>query len=114
MRAEEQFGLRSSDDILTDREREVATLATEGLSNKEIARALRLTEGTVKQYLHSAFTKLGIQRRILLHDHLRPAQQSNKEPRSEAGGKRAFNQFTPSGRQLTATIGRQLKRPMVG
>lgn len=58
------------DDILTDREYEVAALANDGLSNKEIARLLFLTEGTVKQYLHSAFAKLGIQRRIFLRDHL--------------------------------------------
>jgi two-component system, NarL family, nitrate/nitrite response regulator NarL len=48
---------------LSPRQHEIAALASSGLSNKEIARLLGLTEGSVKQHLHSAFTKLGIQRR---------------------------------------------------
>jgi two-component system, NarL family, nitrate/nitrite response regulator NarL len=51
---------------LTSREREVATLVAEGLSNKQIARCLDLVEGTVKIHLHNIFTKLAIKNRTVL------------------------------------------------
>jgi DNA-binding CsgD family transcriptional regulator len=44
--------------VLTPREREVALLVVRGLSNKEVARKLGITTGTVKQHLHSVFQKL--------------------------------------------------------
>jgi DNA-binding NarL/FixJ family response regulator len=59
---------------LTPREHETAALATSGLSNKQIAHMLGLTEASVKQHLHRVFAKLGIQNRIhlILHaDRLR-------------------------------------------
>lgn len=34
-----------------------------GLTNREIGRALSITEGTVKAHLHSCFTKLGVSNR---------------------------------------------------
>jgi DNA-binding NarL/FixJ family response regulator len=45
---------------LTDREHGIAFLAHNGLSNKEIARKLGLSEGTVKIHLHHIFVKLGV------------------------------------------------------
>ena len=51
---------------LTPREHETAALATSGMSNKQIAHMLGLTEGSVKQHLHRVFTKLGVQNRIHL------------------------------------------------
>ena len=45
---------------LTPRERELVWLATEGLSNKEIARRIGVTEGTVKIHLHNVYQKLGV------------------------------------------------------
>jgi NarL family two-component system response regulator LiaR len=45
---------------LTDREREVLTLVAEGYSNKEIAARIGLTVGTVKGYVSSILTKLGV------------------------------------------------------
>jgi DNA-binding CsgD family transcriptional regulator len=48
---------------LSPRQHEIAALASSGLSDKEIARLLGLTEGSVKRHLHCAFAKLGIQRR---------------------------------------------------
>jgi DNA-binding NarL/FixJ family response regulator len=38
----------------------VLRLLGAGHSNKEIAAALRLTEGTVKGYVSAVFTKLGV------------------------------------------------------
>ncbi|MEV4489705.1 response regulator transcription factor [Micromonospora coxensis] len=49
---------------LTDREREVLGLVGAGLSNAEIARRLHLTEGTVKGYLTSIFTRLDVRNRV--------------------------------------------------
>ncbi len=48
---------------LTRREREVLELVAQGLSNKEIARALVITTNTVKRHLKSIFEKLGVHTR---------------------------------------------------
>lgn len=53
-------------DLLSGRERAVASLAKRGLRNKEIADELGLTEGTVKVHLHKVFEKLGIRGRTEL------------------------------------------------
>jgi two-component system response regulator DesR len=50
-------------DPLTDRERQVLRLADEGLSGSEIARQLRLSEGTVRNYLSESIGKLGARNR---------------------------------------------------
>ena len=47
-------------DRLTARERSVLALLAEGLSNKQIARQLDLTEGTVKGYVSQVLDKLGV------------------------------------------------------
>lgn len=48
---------------LTPREREVAVLAAQGLSNEEIARRLGISVKTVKAHLSLVFQKLGVKRR---------------------------------------------------
>jgi two-component system nitrate/nitrite response regulator NarL len=48
---------------LTEREQEVISLVGEGLSNKEIARALRIQNATVKNHVHSILGKLRVRRR---------------------------------------------------
>lgn len=52
------------DDPLTDRERQVLRLAGEGRSGPEIAAALGLAEGTVRNYLSEAISKLGASNRV--------------------------------------------------
>ena len=47
-------------DPLSPREREVLTLVTEGMANKQIARALGITERTVKAHLGSAYRQIGV------------------------------------------------------
>jgi len=47
-------------DRLSDRERDVLRLLGRGASNKEIAAALFLAEGTVKNHITSIFTKLEV------------------------------------------------------
>jgi DNA-binding NarL/FixJ family response regulator len=51
---------------LSHREHEVADLVGEGLSNKEIARRLDITERTVKAHLSAIFMKLGVRDRLHL------------------------------------------------
>ena len=46
---------------LTQREREVAALAVQRLSNREIAQQLFLSEGSVKQYVNQIYSKLHIE-----------------------------------------------------
>ena len=50
-------------DALTAREREVAALIGQGLSNKEIASDLRIGPSTVKNHVHSILEKLNVKRR---------------------------------------------------
>lgn len=51
---------------LTKREKQVAIEAAKGLSNKEIARILKITERTVKAHLASTFERLGAKDRLQL------------------------------------------------
>jgi DNA-binding NarL/FixJ family response regulator len=51
---------------LAPRERHVTGLIAQGLSNKEIAWSLGITEGTVKVYLSKLFDKLGVSDRFEL------------------------------------------------
>jgi two-component system response regulator DesR len=51
-------------DPLTDRERQVLRLADEGLSGAEIAKRLKLSEGTVRNYLSESIGKLGARNRV--------------------------------------------------
>ena len=51
-------------DPLTDRQREVLRLTTEGIPTVEIARRLGLSAGTVRNYLSEAIAKLGAANRI--------------------------------------------------
>jgi DNA-binding CsgD family transcriptional regulator len=48
---------------LTARQSEILQLIAAGSSNKQIARQLRLTVGTVKQHLYAIFRKLGVRNR---------------------------------------------------
>lgn len=51
---------------LTDREMEIAILASDGLSNKEIGHKLFISQNTVKTQMKSIFEKLGISSRVML------------------------------------------------
>jgi len=53
-------------ETLTPRQREIAGLVAQGLSNKQIARALGIAEGTVKFQLQRIFLRTGHRNRALL------------------------------------------------
>ena len=63
-------------DALTGREREVLAELAQGRSNREIARALHVSEKTVKAHVSSVLAKLGVQDRTqaalfaVRHEHL--------------------------------------------
>jgi DNA-binding NarL/FixJ family response regulator len=57
MLEEAQDGARG---VLSVREMEVLLLAARGLSNREMADSLRLSEGTVKRHLANMYPKMGV------------------------------------------------------
>jgi len=74
-----RWGSEERFDVLTEREREIATLIGSGESNKQIARALCITERTVKSHVTGIFRKLGVADRVRLA--IRVASQ--REPARE-------------------------------
>jgi len=53
-------------DSITEREKEVCTLLAQGLTNRQIADKLYISEGTVKNYISSIYDKTGIHDRAKL------------------------------------------------
>ena len=51
---------------MTAREREVAAALAKGLTNRQIADSLYVSEGTVKNYISSIYDKTGIHDRVIL------------------------------------------------
>jgi DNA-binding NarL/FixJ family response regulator len=58
-------------EAVTDREREVISLVRQGLSNKDIACQLSISDSTVRHHLTSIFDKVGVPNRqkLLVHAH---------------------------------------------
>lgn len=56
---------------LTDREKEISFLMAEGLTNRQIADRLYISEGTVKNYISNIYDKTGIHDRVKLIVELR-------------------------------------------
>jgi DNA-binding NarL/FixJ family response regulator len=72
--------LQTGIDALTASERRVAQLATEGMSNKEIAQALFVTVKTVEVHLSSVYRKLHISSRAQLGKALMTSPSADAEP----------------------------------
>jgi two-component system nitrate/nitrite response regulator NarL len=64
--AQETTKAKATHAPLTDRERQIMRLVSEGLPNKEIARRLNVTDGTIKVHLHHIFQKLEVSNRTVL------------------------------------------------
>ena len=71
---------------LSPREREVAELVAEGLSNREISAKLRLSQHTIKNYLFQIYGKLGMSSRVDLVLHVRSVDRPSPD-RPESRGK---------------------------
>ncbi len=59
-----EAGMRRLATILTPRETEVMSMVAQGLSNRQIAEGLLVTEGTIKIHIHNIYGKLGINNRV--------------------------------------------------
>ncbi len=81
---------------LTRREEEILLLIEQGLSNKEIARALRIGGATVKNHVHNLLKKLSVRRRGEAAAQLRAA-------RDEQAGRVAWPRETRRPDRVTAT-----------
>lgn len=57
----------------SEREREIASMMTQGFTNKQISSALYISEGTVRNYISNIYTKIGIGNRtqavLFLKEH---------------------------------------------
>lgn len=62
MRVVNSEGMR----LLTKREEDVVRLLSEGMQNRDIAKALKLSEHTIRNYLFHIFDKLGVSSRVEL------------------------------------------------
>ncbi len=84
--AELSGAARTADPLLslTRRERDIAECVADGLSNKEIARVLRISAATVKNHVHNILEKLRVSRRgeaaAQLRHNRRPAAHWQKSP----------------------------------
>lgn len=68
--------IKNSSDVLTNRELEVFSCLSQGLSNGQIAQSLYISECTVKTHVASIFRKMGFKSRL---DAVIQAHQGNKE-----------------------------------
>jgi DNA-binding NarL/FixJ family response regulator len=57
----------------SDREREIISLLVKGFNNKQIATSLYITEGTVKNYISTIYSKIGISDRAKAVVYLKEA-----------------------------------------
>jgi len=98
--------------VLTPREEQTVTLATEGLNNREIARQLNVKENTVKKSLLRIYDKLGVSNRVELvlyalshwqdRTHEPAREQSSAKPAAPAA--KARRASAASGSQGTAVL----------
>ena len=104
--------------VLSKREHDVVACVVRGLTNREIAQALKLTEHTVKNYLFRIFDKLGVSSRVELALYaLSLARQRNEgEPSSFAPHlAKSVSRMKAPGRELVAVkpIHTQVSEKMV-
>jgi len=98
--------------LLSRREQEVVRSVAEGLSNREIAERLGLTEHTVKNYLFRIFDKLGVSKRVEVALYAYnlggapqlPAIRRNGRPRRSATLPQAASPLGSNGAKVSNTV----------
>ena len=97
--------------LLSRREQEVVRCVAEGLSNREIAQRLSLTEHTIKNYLFRIFDKLGVSKRVevVLFAYSRGGFEMARQGDRRAGkhalaGQKAVGDPTPVPRFPSASV----------
>lgn len=95
--------------LLTTREKEVALEASEGLSNKEIARVLDITERTVKAHVSAILEKLAVKDRLQLALVL---NERSSESRQQSFGRRVGDRSTSASMQseMNASLNLSVKK----
>jgi DNA-binding NarL/FixJ family response regulator len=71
--------------VLSPAERRVATLASDGYSNRAIASKLLITESTVEQHLTKVYRKLNVKHREDLPASFPPAMTARTIPKPRPG-----------------------------
>jgi DNA-binding NarL/FixJ family response regulator len=71
--------------LLSAREQQVVRFLAEGLSNRDIAKQLKLSEHTIKNYMFRIFNKLGVSTRVEVVLYAASQRPSHKAERSRNG-----------------------------
>ena len=74
-----------NNDELSARERQVAHLVARGMSNKEVARELNISSGTVKLHVHNVLRKINVSSRyhvMVRFNHEKEAEYRDARPGS--------------------------------
>lgn len=92
--------------LLTKREAEVVACLAEGMTNREIAERIGLSQHTIKNYLFRIFDKLGVSNRIeLLFMTLSPGAAPPPLPRENLDSEDAYDEATLGSCQKAAENG---------
>jgi len=82
--------------LLSAREIDVVRCVAEGLTNRQIAHRLTLTEHTVKNYLFRIFDKLGVSSRVEVLLYVLGKGQFQRPPANSAGRRQAVSLPVPA------------------
>jgi|SRR5579863_7953417 len=86
---------------LTRRQQELVPLISQGLTNKEIASHLNLSEQTVKNHIHGIMRRIGVNNRLEVIDVTCRPSTRQPAPFAEMGSQRPFS--IQSGRHILET-----------
>jgi two-component system, NarL family, nitrate/nitrite response regulator NarL len=100
--------------LLTPREKEVALQAAVGLSNKEIAKKLKITERTVKAHISATFERLGVKDRLQLALVLneRKGESSSHPPKIVINTKKLANTKVKDAKKPPEEIKSSIKKKL--